>query len=152
MKRNAFTLVELIFVIVIIGVLAGVAVPKFKSLEDNAKVGTAAKFYGDILSSAKASYLNEANLNEVNASDINLTNLFDFKGKGWTISNNNDTATYASTTSDGNISLVAAYNNSGTLELNVTANGSTTASKLGQKTGLTMTSGTVNSTTVNLSE
>lgn len=37
MKR-AFTLIELIFVIVIIGVLASVAVPKFSGLRDNAKI------------------------------------------------------------------------------------------------------------------
>lgn len=37
MKR-AFTLIELIFVIVIIGVLATFAVPKFSGLRDNAKI------------------------------------------------------------------------------------------------------------------
>ncbi len=36
--KKAFTLVELIFVIVIIGVLAAVAVPKFTNLTDNAKI------------------------------------------------------------------------------------------------------------------
>lgn len=37
MKR-AFTLIELIFVIVIIGVLATVAIPKFSGLSENAKI------------------------------------------------------------------------------------------------------------------
>lgn len=36
--KKAFTLIELIFTIVIIGVLAAVAVPKFAGLSDNAKV------------------------------------------------------------------------------------------------------------------
>jgi len=36
--KNAFTLLELIFVIVIIGVLAAVAVPKFKNLTANSKI------------------------------------------------------------------------------------------------------------------
>lgn len=36
--KKAFTLVELIFVIVIIGVLAAVAVPQFSKLTDNAKI------------------------------------------------------------------------------------------------------------------
>jgi prepilin-type N-terminal cleavage/methylation domain-containing protein len=37
MVKKAFTLIELIFVIVIIGVLASVAVPKFKNLTSHAK-------------------------------------------------------------------------------------------------------------------
>ena len=38
MHKKAFTLIELIFVIVIIGVLASVAVPKFSGLTDNSKI------------------------------------------------------------------------------------------------------------------
>jgi MSHA pilin protein MshA len=152
MKRSAFTLIELIFTIVIIGVLAGLAIPKYKSLEDNAKIATASKFYSDILGSVTASYKNESNLNDVNASDLNLTQLFDFKGKGWTISNSNDTATYDVKTSDGNISLVAGYLNNGTMDLNLTANGAGTTSKLASKTGLTLTSGGVHQDTITLSD
>ncbi len=40
MKRTAFTMVELIFVIVIIGILAGMAVPKFMGVKDQAKKAT----------------------------------------------------------------------------------------------------------------
>ena len=38
MQKKAFTLIELIFTIVIIGVLAAVAVPKFSGLSDNAQI------------------------------------------------------------------------------------------------------------------
>ena len=38
MLKKAFTLIELIFTIVIIGVLAAVAVPKFSGLTDNSKI------------------------------------------------------------------------------------------------------------------
>ena len=36
--KKAFTLVELVFVIVIIGVLAAAAIPQFSKLTDNAKI------------------------------------------------------------------------------------------------------------------
>ncbi len=38
--RKAFTLVELIFVIVVIGVLSAVAIPQFSRLTDNAKISS----------------------------------------------------------------------------------------------------------------
>jgi len=38
MMNKAFTLIELIFSIVIIGVLASVAIPKFSGLSDNSKI------------------------------------------------------------------------------------------------------------------
>lgn len=38
MKKTAFTLIELIFAIVIIGVLASVAIPRFSGLTDNSKI------------------------------------------------------------------------------------------------------------------
>ena len=39
-KTNGFTLIELIFVIVIIGVLTSVAIPKYQNLTDNAKISS----------------------------------------------------------------------------------------------------------------
>lgn len=39
--RKAWTMVELIFVIVIIGILAGIAIPKFSDTKDAAEIGVA---------------------------------------------------------------------------------------------------------------
>ena len=38
MKRSGFTMVELIFVIIVIGILAAIAIPKFGDIRDRAKV------------------------------------------------------------------------------------------------------------------
>jgi len=45
-KRNAFTMVELIFVIVIIGILAAVAIPKLAATRDDAKIASIARDIG----------------------------------------------------------------------------------------------------------
>ncbi|MFA6144399.1 MAG: type II secretion system protein [Sulfuricurvum sp.] len=37
-KRNAFTMIELVFVIVVLGILAAVAIPKFAATRDDAQI------------------------------------------------------------------------------------------------------------------
>ena len=49
-KRNAFTMLELIFVIVVIGILAGIAVPKLAATRDDATVTKAIATVGSVRS------------------------------------------------------------------------------------------------------
>lgn len=48
MKRAGFTMIELIFVIVILGILASVAVPKLIGVKDSAEEGLVKSFVGSL--------------------------------------------------------------------------------------------------------
>ena len=112
--KKAFTLIELIFVIVIIGVLASVAIPKFSGLSDNSKIAaelsTAASVQVAIDSCNGEWIINEgaficgkdidgeteltdegfptnSSLTDTNALDRILKNA---DGIGWTVSNTNE--------------------------------------------------------------
>lgn len=55
-NHKAFTMIELIFVIVIIGILAAVAIPRISAHRDDAKAGICAGEFGNIITEITSNY------------------------------------------------------------------------------------------------
>ncbi len=70
-SEKGFTLIELIIVIVILGIIAGVAIPKFVGLSDQARLsaarGVGAALSGTIASKHASYLLNSSNTYNINA-------------------------------------------------------------------------------------
>ncbi len=88
--RQGFTLIELIFVIVIIGLLSAVAVPKFLHLKQNAEASNLIK---NVVDGAQQTTETAVNWQDMeNNNTFVLSDVLKLKGKGWT---------YDSTTANG---------------------------------------------------
>ena len=79
--KNAFTLIELIFVIVIIGLLAAMAVPKFLHLKNHAEAKSVIKVTEDGAKQAVEGATNYQDLENNNT--FTLQDILNIKGKNW---------------------------------------------------------------------
>jgi len=75
MKRAGFTMIELIFVIVILGILAAVAVPKLSATRDDAKISKMASNLSTLVGDAGSYYTSQGKTKWQAAKWADVTNL-----------------------------------------------------------------------------
>jgi prepilin-type N-terminal cleavage/methylation domain-containing protein len=82
--KKAFTLIEIIFVIVIIGLLAAIAIPKFRNLKQNSEIAPLMEVLSDLNGSGGASaYFNAVDLNGIDPKELNISQLMKMQGPYW---------------------------------------------------------------------
>ena len=101
MKRAGFTMIELIFVIVILGILAAVAIPKLAATRSDAEISKMATNAATILSDYGAAFTARGDLN-ASTKWIDVTNTATETAAG--------TATTATTTINTNVLLTDGTN------------------------------------------
>ena len=89
MKR-AFSMIEIIFVIVIIGILATVAIPRLTGIGEQAKANSIIKILVDAESSVPPAYISLVDM-ELNQSAVNLSDLLNITSSDWNLTGNSAT-------------------------------------------------------------
>jgi len=146
MKRSGFTMIELIFVIVILGILASVAIPKLAATRDDAKVSKALSEVSTVVSELGAFYTSRGQFdalasNMTNVSDINYTTAWNATtGTGVLTYNTPDNTgvkvpcvTFTISNADGNMTVAPATTISGNICTGITTASSFTSDLQGTK-------------------
>ena len=95
-SRNAFSMIELVFVIVVLGILAAIAVPKFAATRDDAKIAAARATIGAVRSgivSERQKRLLKGDSTYIGSLGSGFENVLSYPATGWSGS----TTTYTTT-------------------------------------------------------
>lgn len=83
MKRSGFTMIELIFVIVILGILAAVAIPRLAATRDDAKIAAEVTSASQALQNLGAEYTSQGGFTNYTVDMANeMVQCFTFSGGG----------------------------------------------------------------------